>query len=332
VPKDRFSASNGFRVVAVEKSRRNSIWGETENWLGMKFARIPSGEFMIGTYESVSDLERDGLKLPRGFSINDEGPVLRVKISEFSIGQHEVTVSQFRAFIEASGYRTDAEKDGIGGWGVDRRKKNIEQSPKYDWRNTGFSQTDAHPVINVSWNDANAFCQWLTDEYRKRGETVTCRLPTEAQWEYAARANVAKRYSTGNSARSLDGFANVRDSSFEIEFSDFDYQNRPSFPFNDGAIFSRPVGSYCANGFRLYDMHGNVSEWCLDWYSNSYVFSTERTETNEIVDPKGAGSGTSRVFRGGSWFDGPINLRSSFRDNRSPEDRNTSIGFRVVLQ
>ena len=111
-----------------------------------------------------------------------EHPQHRVRITQaFYLGTHHVTVGQFRRFVADDDYKTDAEKDGKGGFGTDD-EGHWARKPEYTWRNPGFAQTDEHPVVNVSWNDATAFCQWLS---RKEGNTY--RLPTEAEWEYAYR-------------------------------------------------------------------------------------------------------------------------------------------------
>ena len=140
----------------------------------LELVLIPAGEFLMGSLDS----DRDG--------IPNEHPQHRVRISKpFYLGTYHVTRGQFRQFVTDSGYKTDVEKGedpGAYGWNADAN--NVEFSKKYTWRNSGFEQTDEHPVVNVSWNDAVAFCKWLSG---KEGKTY--RLPTEAEWEYACRAS-----------------------------------------------------------------------------------------------------------------------------------------------
>jgi hypothetical protein len=157
------------------------------------------------------------------------------------MGKYELTRGQFRIFVEATGYKTEAEKDPKGGRGVNRQLQKSEQSAIYNWTNAGFPQTDNHPVVNVSWNDAVAYCRWVTEEYSKRGQKSVCRLPTEAEWEYACRAGSTTRYATGDTPRSVNGFGNVLDASLEVELPKLGYVKFPPFSFNDGAAFTVSV-------------------------------------------------------------------------------------------
>ena len=298
----------------------------TEDWHGVTFVRIPAGEFMMGSEESVADLARAGIKVPERVSVDDEGPLHRVKISAFQMGKYELTRGQFRIFVEATGYRTDAERDPEGGWGVNRQLQKAEQGAMYNWTNAGFPQTDTHPVVNVSWNDAMAYCRWVTEEYGKRGQKSVCRLPTEAEWEYACRAGATTRYATGDTPRRVRGFGNVRDMSFEAECPNLDFEKYPPFLFRDGVAFTSVVGNYKPNAFGLYDMHGNVWEWCSDWYDENYYASSPAT------DPQGPECGSFRVLRGGSWRFGPGSVRCAYRNDGTPGYRDNFSGLRVVLK
>lgn len=187
-----------------------------ENSLGMKFVLVPAGEFLMGSDESPDALARDypAYQRKRLTDLADEAPVHRVRITRpFYLGQHEVTVGQFRRFIEASGYVPESIADGTGGYGYNpaydpatsARGDAFEgRDPKYSWRNPGFAQSDAHPVLNVTWNDAVALSQWLS-----KHEGHTYRLPTEAEWEYACRAGSPARYFGGNDPQSLLQWANT---------------------------------------------------------------------------------------------------------------------------
>ena len=166
------------------------------------WGRIPAGEFLMGTDEG-------GI----------EKPVHKVRIGyDFEMGRTEVTVAQFRAFVEATGYTTDAEKGtgfhGAFGWNRDTME--FKMNEKYSWRSTGFTQSDSHPVINVSWNDAAEFCTRLSQRedlkpfYLREGETITFldgtgyRLPAETEWEFACRAGTSTRFWIGDQAEDLD--------------------------------------------------------------------------------------------------------------------------------
>jgi len=294
--------------------------------LGMKFASIPAGEFRMGSDETVADLKKAGFVIPEGFDPGDESPARTVRMSAFRLQNTEVTRGQFAEFVRSTNYRTDAEKDGKGGWGFNAENGTFSQDPKYSWQNSGFPQTDNHPVVNVSWNDADAFARWLTDESRKRGESVRYQLPTEAQFEYALRAGSTTRFATGDSPQSLDGHANVQDASLEQRVPNLDYAKFPSFKFDDGVAFTAAVGSYPKNAFGLYDMHGNVWEWCRDWYDAGY-YSTAPDQ-----DPPGPQSGSSRVLRGGSWHYEPYFVRCARRDYSTPGNRDFNGGFRLLLE
>lgn len=290
------------------------------NSIGMKLVLIPAGEFQMGNghtgEEEVAAFKPYGLDL-KADVFKAEYPRHWVRITKpFYLGAHEVTVGQFRRFVEAAGYQTDAERnEGFkGAYGFNAETGKFEQNENYSWRQVGFPQSDEHPVVNVSWNDAVAFCQWLS---KKEGKTY--RLPTEAQWEYACRAGSTTRYHSGDDPETLAQVGNVSDATAKAKFADWKYPLSAS----DGQVFTAPVGSYRANAFGLYDMHGNVSEWCADWYNGEYYANSTG------ADPAGPDTGSYRVIRGGSWSDRAWYCRSANRSNGSPEDRNFFLGFRV---
>ena len=235
------------------------------NSIGMKLATIPAGEFLMGSPEKPQDLLRWAQQMSPGLAyrlewFTGETPQHRVRITEpFAMGAFEVTKQQFAQFVAATSCVTDAERSrgGGAGWAGGR---GFHRDPRFNWRNSGHEQTDSHPVVNVSWNDAVAFCQWLS---AKEGRTY--RLPTEAQWEYACRAGTTTRYNFGDDPEGLVAVGNVRDQTAQETFS-----WTHCLAASDGYAFTAPVGQFQANGFGLYDMHGNVGEWCLDWYSEEY--------------------------------------------------------------
>jgi formylglycine-generating enzyme required for sulfatase activity len=212
---------------------------------------------------------------------------------------------------------TDAEKgDNPGAHGWDTDKKEFGFIEKYSWRNPGFEQTDEHPVVCVSWNDAAAFCKWLGGK-----EGRPHRLPTEAEWEYACRAGTTTRYSSGDDPETLAGAGNVADAAVKTKFPGL---AQHALKAGDGYVFTSPAGSFRPNAFGLYDMHGNAWQACADWYGAEYYAASPAD------DPVGPDSGNGRVHRGGSWFVGPADARSAGRSGAAPDHRGNGTGFRVA--
>ena len=251
--------------------------------LAGEFVDIPGGTFQMGCSPGDSECE------------DDERPVHTVSIKPFRMGKYEVTVGQFRRFVEAAGYRTDAERGG-NCWAVQADGQWAEQTGR-DWRNPGFPQTDRHPVVCVSWNDAEAYVQWLS-----RQGVGRYRLPSESEWEYAARAGGSGRYSFGDSEAMLCDYGNVADRTAEQHLTAGLWRS-----CDDGALYTAPVGGYRPNGFGLHDMHGNVWEWTEDCYHDSYAGAPSDGAAWT------AGDCAQRVNRGGSWYHEPRNVRSSYR-------------------
>jgi formylglycine-generating enzyme required for sulfatase activity len=285
---------------------------------------IPAGKYMMGSRESADELARafqcDTVKFEREF------PRHRVRvIKPFYMGAYHVTVGQFRQFVNDAHYETEAEKNiprteaGGGGWGMHGH------GPDYTWRNPGFSQTDEHPVVEVSWDDAVAFCKWLSQK-----EKTTYRLPTEAEWEYACRAGTDTGYYNGDDPEKLVEVGNVADGSLKEKLPDW----RPGLsPFvigkkpisaKDGYALSSPVGRFKPNAWGLYDMHGNAQQWCADFYDWEYY------RKSPADSPTGPQTGDRRVFRGCSFDSPPANARSSFRGAEWPYMATYDTGFRVV--
>jgi formylglycine-generating enzyme required for sulfatase activity len=228
------------------------------------------------------------------------------------MGKHEVTRDQFAAFVKATGYRTDAEK---AGWAYTKPGNKWKKTKGASWRNPGFEQHGNHPVVCITWNDAKAFCEWLA---ATRGEVF--RLPSEAEWEYAARAGSETDYHWGNRPEKGSGWFNGADASYKKRFS-----NPSTFFFKDGYATTSPVGSFRANPWNLHDLHGNVWEWCEDWFDADYY---KRSPTE---DPRGPVVGDFRAFRGGSW-NSARDLRLSSRGGGRTTVSRSDNGFRVVYE
>ena len=275
------------------------------NSIGMKLVLIPPGEFEMGsTKEEVQELLKQAKQrnLPAwcSFRIESESPEHHVKITKaFCLGAHEVTVGQFRKFVDATGYRTDAERDAKGGAGSDAPTPTSQVTkPEPTWRHVGFAQTDDHPVLNVSWNDAGAFCRWLSEKERHIYD-----LATEAEWEYACRAGTNTRYSFGNEEARLGEYA---------WFS------------TNSARTTHPVGRKRPNAWGAFDMHGNLFEWCKDWYGKDYY------ATGPSEDPAGPDSESTRVLRSASFGCPPDLNRSASRGSKTPDYRAYNVGFRIA--
>jgi formylglycine-generating enzyme required for sulfatase activity len=236
-------------------------------------------------------------------------------------------VGQFRQFLKASGYVPESIADGTGGYGYNpvyrpnggERGEQFEgRDPRYSWENPGFTQGEDHPVVNITWNDAQALAAWLS-----RTEGTTYRLPTEAEWEYSARAGTRTRYYGGNDPQNLLLIANTFDTQSKAQWPAF---AQHALKGSDGHAFTAPVGSFAPNGFGLYDMHGNAWEWTADLYDENYYAQSP------IDDPQGPKDGHVYVRRGGSWHTWPLYTRASYRNWNSPQTRYTLVGMRLLMQ
>jgi formylglycine-generating enzyme required for sulfatase activity len=297
-------------AIAALVAWRMDLFGlpaEITNGADMRLVLIRPGHFLMGSSQSVDRAGRP-----------DEQQH-RVDITRaFYMGACEVTRGQFRRFVEETAYTTQAEADGKGGWGFDQASNKLDgPDPKYNWHNPGFSQTDEDPVVNVSWNDAKAFCRWLG-----RKEDKAYRLPTEAEWEYACRAGTRTLFSNGDDGEALVEIANVADATFKGQFPDWTTTQR-----GDGYAFTAPVGRFKPNAFGLFDMHGNVAEWCQDGYDPDYYQASPTKDPPGSIQP-----GVFRVIRGGAFINSPTKCRSAARDKLEPGLRLCYVGFRVVRE
>ncbi len=275
------------------------------NSLGMRMVFVPGGEFHMGSAP------------PRSGESVDEIPLHKVRLTRgFYMGQTEVTRRHFAAFVSDAVWETQAEREG---WSYAWRRGSFQMVRGVSLRNPGFAQTDDHPVVCVSWYDAVEFCRWLGHREGKR-----YRLPTESEWEYACRAGTDTAYHWGDRPEDGVGWCNVADQSARAEFSRVP---SPSllFPWSDGYTFTAPVGQFRPNAFGLHDMHGNVLEFCSDWYGQNYY------QDSPATDPTGPKSGEFRVLRGGDWSSYPKGCRAAKRYRDKPSIRCSNLGFRVVL-
>jgi eukaryotic-like serine/threonine-protein kinase len=275
------------------------------NSLGMKLVLIPPGEFLMGfTAAEVEDLVgKTKLRIPKKGAreaieerLRGASPQHRVTLTHpYLLGMNEVTVGQFGKFVKDAGYRTEAERSGVGATIYDPVVKRFYADPKANWHNLGFPQTNDHPVGAVSWSDAVAFCEWLS---RKEGRTY--RLPTEAEWEFAGRAGTTTLTPYGPGVTEQEAVFN-----------------------RDKSGWPEPVGTRLANAFGLHDMIGNVWEWCADWY-RPYV-------PGDQTDPPGPADGDERVLRG-SCYNSDWIIGTANRHHRNPDAAAMAFGFRVVCE
>lgn len=287
-----------------------------ENSIGLKLAWIPAGEFFMGS--TAADLDKVARFDPsfRKEYVPEEQPRHKVGITRpFYLGLYDVTKAQFARFVQEQNYTTEAERDGQGGLGYNQAQGNFARGPQYTWRNAGFPQDDNHPVVNVTWNDAVAFCQWLS-----RKEQQAYRLPTEAEWEYACRAGSQTLFQHGDDPEGLALVGNVADGTGKATLS-----NLNAISAKDGYVFTSPAGRFKANAFGLYDMHGSVWQWCSDWFDSGYY------QQSPPADPQGPATGLHRVYRGGSWRMAAWLCRSAYRGRNEPSYRDFNLGFRVAL-
>jgi sulfatase modifying factor 1 len=279
--------------------------GDAKEWtnsIGMKFVRIEPGKFMMGTPENEP-----------GRYPNERLHEVRITRA-YLLGKYEVTRDQFRVFINDPGYNTDAETQGFAllwtgkGW---------EKRSGGSWRDVGFEQTDDHPVVSMSWNDAVAFVRWLSRKERRQ-----YRLPTEAEWEFACRAGTQTAYPWGDNPDDGGGFANAADQNARRRVPNY----VTAFRWDDGFVYTAPVGRFKPNPWGLFDMVGNALEWCSDYYGPY--------PAGETLDPKGPAQGDqngSRVLRGGSWTNRPLDIRTGFRHWHAANYQLNVIGFRLAL-
>jgi formylglycine-generating enzyme required for sulfatase activity/serine/threonine protein kinase len=277
-PFNWFGASTAGNGNATETSL--TIDGDKmTNSIGLKFAQIPSGTFIMGDPQGDADAQ----------------PVHNVDITNsFWMGTTEVTVGEFKKFTAETGYQTEAEKE---------QSCNVWNGKEFVSDKTGqwgkFLDADDKPMVCVTWNDAQAFVSWLNT---KEG-AQKYRLPSEAEWEYGARAGTTTTYSFGDAETELGNYGWTSD---------------------NAGTETHAVGQKQPNKWGLYDIYGNAYEWTADFYDGAYYKNAPKQ------DPKGPGGGLGRVLRGGGWAFSGKEASSSYRNYIEPVYRNTNLGFRIV--
>ncbi len=298
------------KAEEVEKAQKTSVVDpsipvqEVDMGEGVKLplVHVPSGEFAMGS--------------PAGEPMRqeDEGPQHRVVITRgFWMGRFEVTAAQFTCFTQQTGYRTTAEFAG-GAWNITEALKQVWKKG-LNWHKSEYNKMPSAPVVLISWDDTQAFCRWLSEATGR-----AFRLPTEAEWEYACRGGTTTAFQWGDTVEGGDGWLNGADEKLRSKHPQW-----RAFPFSDGSLYAATGGSYRGNVWGLHDMHGNVWEWCQDWYNPTYYSSSPE------ADPSNTQMDRFHVVRGGSWLCYPGFCRSSVRRKYAPEYTTCDLGFRVVM-
>ena len=272
---------------------------------GAKMVLIPAGEFLMGTdpaeIPELVKLVKQWLPEADASWFEDEMPRHTVSVNAFYMDAYEVTNAQYKKFVQATGHSEPV------GWDIEGDTLKDGFKP---WENKNYNG-DNQPVVCVSWEDAKAYAEW-----------VGKRLPTEAEWEKAGRGGLAgKRYVWGDDWPPAKNSGNFTDETSKKAFPNWKIIDG----YDDGYAYTAPVGSYKPNGYGLYDMAGNVWEWCADWYGKSYYANSPKS------NPKGPDSGDARVLRGGSWYGaGTSLLRVVARSYYDPALIFNNVGFRCA--
>ena len=273
---------------------------------------VPAGSFAMGsTDEQINWAVGLGAKSE---DIQDETPQHQVNVQQFSMAVTEVTRDQFDAFVKATGHQA-----GGPCWVWSKAEGKFVESAANDWRDPGFAQGGNHPVVCVNWNDAKAYVRWLS---QKTGKGY--RLPTESEWEYAARAGTDTGRYWGWENRDACQYANVADQTAASALN-WDAKNEKQvFPCTDGNVYTASVAQFRANGFGLNDMMGNVWEWTDDCYN--ILYNGAPTNGSAWL----TGDCSLRVVRGGGWGNHPWEVRSANRVWDDATRRFIDLGFRVA--
>ncbi len=306
----REAVSNPSLMGKENQSETQAASGKVQYEEKMVF--IPGGEYLMGTDDE------------EGFKTDGEGPIRKVEVSPFYIDSYTVTNEEFDAFVKETGYQTESEKYG---WSFvfykflpEKPTMAIKQLPSTPWwfavegaywyqpEGAGSSIEDRmdHPVIHVSWNDAEAFCKWAGK-----------RLPTEAEWEFAARGGLEQKKFPWGDELTPNG-----EHRCNIWQGNFPKENTA----DDGYVGTAPAKSFPANGFGLYNVSGNVWEWCVDWFDHN-------KDMEQLMNPTGPSSGSTKVMRGGSYLCHHSycnRYRVAARSSNTLDSSTGNMGFRCV--
>jgi formylglycine-generating enzyme required for sulfatase activity len=264
---------------------------------------LPAGTFTMGSPPDEQQLA--ALRADNVDALKGELPQRGVNVASFAIGVQAVSRAQFAAFVRAAKYQTDAEKSGgCGIWQDNRYQRQHDKN----WLNPGIAQTDDHPVVCVSWNDAQAYVQWLSQTTGR-----AYRLPSEAEREYATRAGQTTHFWWGD--RIGTDQANYN--------GNFVYHRSARGEFRQKTM---PGNSFKANPFGLFGLHGNVYEWVEDCWHNDYNGAPVTATAWRLNCAR-----AEYVRRGGSWVSNPVYLRSAYRARGAADMRESGTGFRVAL-
>jgi len=279
--KARLAASREARAA---KRAKRLAWLQT---ITPKMVDIVGGSFFMGDASGDEDAQ----------------PVHKVELAAFRLSENEITKMRFQQFVKYSGYVSEAEKNADGlGCAVYNSDGSWGWRQGFNWKKTGFSQSDRDPVVCVSWNDAQAYVDWLSKEWKER----RFKLVSESEWEYAARATGTSQYpmgeTLGNNKTVCDGCGSIWD-----------------------VKRTAPAGSFALNKFKLHAMPGNVWEWTRDCWHDNYTGAPKTNAAWDTGDECGR-----RVLRGGSWFNKQQYLQSAYRGSNKINYRGNNVGFRIA--
>ena len=303
-------------------------------------------EANFGELQELIYIPQGGFDMGSAVGLPNERPVHRVELDGYWVAKYSVTVGQFREFVEATGYLTDAER-GWGTWQWTGQRFD-EPDPESDawtllmdgrWNNIYFEQGDDHPVGSVSWNDANAYAAWLSQRLG-----VAFVLPTEAQWEKAARGTTGRRFPWGDGAPNGE-LANYADKHFANKYGA--YARRADVSIDDGYVETSPVDAYPQgrSQYGVFDLAGNLGEWVHDLFDPDYYQTSPRRNPAGPEVPAGVpDERLDRVNRGGSWVDwagvtadgavepeGGHSIRAAARTGDEQNSADDHMGFRLAI-
>lgn len=284
------------------------LFAATDPLLLPSMVTIKGGEFAMGSTAN-----------PKNDDYPASEPIHTVNIRSYRLSRYETTVGQFRQFVAATGYKTDGDcwKLAANDWGM--------EAGKTGWDDPVNAPSDYHPVMCVSWDDAHAYLQWLSKQTGRH-----FRLPSEAEWEYAARAGASTRYPHGDDPAGLCQYANVFDRSAKPVIARLTGKERKEIACDDQAALTTVVGMYAANAYGLYDMLGNAGELVEDCQHLNYEGAPENGAA-WITGCKLFHDSAMVIHRGGNYNSGPAGASPTFRGHTGKDNRSSvGEGFRIA--